>query len=50
MKQNRGSRDRSTLTQSIDFNNGAKAIQWGKENRLKKIVVEQLNSDMGEKK
>ena len=50
MTQNRVSKNRSTLTQSIDFDKGDKAIQWGKENLFKKMVLEQLHSHMGKKK
>ena len=50
MKQNKGSRNRSTFIQPIDFDKGGKAIQWEKEWLFKRMVLAQLDNYTGKKK
>ena len=50
MKQNKGSRNRSTFIQPIDFDKGDKAIQWENESLFKRMVLAQLDNHTGKKK
>lgn len=49
MKQNKGSRNRFTFIQSLDFDKRGKAIQWEKESLFKRIVLAQLYNHTGKK-
>lgn len=49
MKQNKGSRNRSTFIQPIDFDKGDKAIQWENESLFKRMVLAQLDNHTGKK-
>lgn len=50
MKQNKGSRNRFTFIQSLDFDKRGKAIQWEKESLFKRMVLAQLENHTRKKK